>query len=145
VIAAMRRASNDSSLPGHEPARRIMKRQHFRMVADFNAADRDGDPGAAARLADILTDKFGEQKVKLDSYSPKSKGSRFPVLTRDGMIEWSTLLSATLNQVPTFAVEYVFVDLEIVESARAETAGLRKELEARRAARIAAANEEKKK
>jgi len=145
VMAAMRRASSDSTLPGHEPARRIMRRQHFRMVADFNAADRDGDPTAATRLADILTEKFGKQKVKLDSYSPKSKGSRFPVLTRDGIIEWSTLLSATLNQVPTFAVEYVFVDPEIVELARVEATSFRKELEAKRVARRAAAKEEKKK
>jgi hypothetical protein len=34
-------------------------------------------------------------KVRLDSYRPKSKGARFPVLMRDGKIEWSTVLSAT--------------------------------------------------
>jgi len=105
VITAMRAACYDPSLPGHEPARRIMKRQHFRMIADFNSADREGEPLAADRLADRLVGRFGESRVKLDSYRPKSKGARFPVLTRDGKIEWSTLLSATLNQVPTFAVE----------------------------------------
>jgi uncharacterized protein (DUF3084 family) len=122
-----------------------MKRQHFRMVADFNSADREGEPMAAARLADRLVERFGKSRVRLDSYRPKSKGARFPVLTRDGKIEWSTLLSTTLNQVPTFAVEYVFVDPEITEPARAEVGRFREELDHNRAAARAAENEEKKK
>jgi hypothetical protein len=72
IITAMRAACSDPSLPGHEPARRIMKRQHFRMVADFNSADRDGEPMAASRLADRLAERFGSGKVRLDSYRPKS-------------------------------------------------------------------------
>jgi HD superfamily phosphohydrolase len=137
VIAAMRAACNDPALPGHVPARRIIKRQHFRMVADFNAADRDGDPMAASHLAERIVERFGAERVRLDSYRPKSKGARFPVLTRDGKIEWSTLLSATLNQVPTFAVEYVFVDPEIADPARAEVSRFREELDAARAAKKA--------
>ena len=100
---------------------------------------------AASRLADRLAERFGSTRVKLDSYRPKGKGARFPVLTRDGKIEWSTLLSATLNQVPTFAVEYVFVDPEVAEPARTVVARFREELDANRASRRAAENEEKKK
>ena len=69
----------------------------------------------------------------------------FPVLTRDGKVEWSTILSATLNQVPTFAVEYVFVDPAVAEAARGEVARFRVELDANRAAIKAAKDEEKKK
>lgn len=144
VITAMRAACRDPSLPGHEPARRIMRRQHFRMVADFNSVDREGEPMAATRLADQLVKQFGQSRVRLDTYRPKSKGARFPVLTRDGKIEWSTMLSATLNQVPTFAVEYVFVDPEIAEPARAEVGRFREKLDGDRAARRAAENEEKR-
>ena len=144
VITAMRAACNDPSLPGHEPATRIMKRRHFRMVADFNAADRSGEPMAAENLKNRLVERFGERRVKLDSYSPKSKGATFPVLTRDGKIEWSTLLSATLNQVPTFAVEYVFVDPEVAEQARDEVSRFRSELDRKRVALIAAEKGEKK-
>jgi uncharacterized protein len=145
VLSAIRLACDNPAAAGHEPARRIMRRQHFRMVADFNAADREGEPMAAERLAKQLIEQFGENRVKLDSYVQKSKGARFPVLTRDGRIEWSTLLSPTLHQVPTFAVEYVFVDPEIVELARTEVARFREELDRNRAARIAAENKGKTK
>jgi hypothetical protein len=102
------------------------------------------EPMAAKRLAEQLVERFGKSRVRLDSYRPQSKGARFPVLTRDGKIEWSTLLSATLNQVPTFAVEYVFVDPEIAESVRIEVGRFREELDGNRAARRAAENEEKR-
>ena len=143
VITAMRAACSDRSAPGHEPARRILKRQHFRMVADFNAADREGEPMAAAHLAERLVEQFGQSKVKLDSYHPESKGARFPVLTRDGKIERSTRLSATLNKVPTFSVEYVFVDPEIVAPARAQVDRFRRELDRKRATEAGAENKEK--
>jgi HD superfamily phosphohydrolase len=129
AISAMRLASTDASLPGHIPARRIMCREHFRVVADFNAADRSADSGAAKRLASQLRAKFGEEAVQLDEYTQKSRGARFPVLTRDEKIEWSTRLSATLNQVPTFSVQYVFVDPRFAEEARADVAWFRSELE----------------
>ncbi len=144
VNSAMRVAAGDRGMPGHEPARRIIRREHFRMVADFNAADREGEPLAANRLATLLSEKFGPDKVKLDNYPPKSKGARFPVLTRDGKIEWSTILSATLNHVPTFSVEYVFVDPVVLTPARVEVGRFRKELDDNRAARAAALQKEKR-
>ena len=129
VISAIRLASKDPSSPGHVPARRIMRREHFRAVADFNAADRLSEPEAAKRLTTLLQTKFGGEAVELDDYTQKSRGARFPVLTRDEKVEWSTRLSATLNQVPTFSVQYVFVDPQFADAARVEVARFRSELE----------------
>jgi hypothetical protein len=137
VISAMRLASQDASRPGHEAARRIIERRHFRMVSDFNAADRGMDPMAANKLAGVLGGRFGDSAVRLDRYLPRSKVARFPVLTRDGKIEWSTKLSATLNQVPTFSVEYVFVDPQFAAAARAEVARFRDQMEISSASRRA--------
>lgn len=125
VISAMRAASQDTSSPAHIPARRIMRSEHFRAVADFNAADRLADPGAAAHLASLLRSKFGEEALELDDYTRKTSGARFPVLTQDNKIEWSTLISATLNQVPTFSVQYVFVEPSIVAAAKPDVAQFR--------------------
>jgi hypothetical protein len=110
VISAMRLAARDESAPGHVPARRILQREHFKRVADITDADRDIDPNAAEALSAQLRSEFGNEAVFTDRYTQKGKGIRFPVLTRDGGIEWSTVLSATLKRVPTFTVEYVFVD-----------------------------------
>jgi HD superfamily phosphohydrolase len=112
VISAMREASMDTSAIGHDPARRIMQREHFRRVAEITEADRVTDPDAATSLANELRAKVGTESVHMDRYTQKGSGLRFPVLTRDGKVEWSTVLSATLKQVPTFTVEYVFVARE---------------------------------
>jgi hypothetical protein len=128
VISAMRLAAGDQSAPGHVPAHRIMHRQHFRRVADITDADREIDPDAAETLASLLSDKFGEEAVFMDRYTQKGKGIRFPVLTRDGGIEWSTVLSATLKRVPTFTVEYVFVDPVYSGPAKNTVTAFREEL-----------------
>jgi hypothetical protein len=110
VISAMRLAAKDESAPGYLPARRIMQREHFKRVADITDVDRNIDPEAAEKLSAELKSTLGEEAVYTDRYTQKSKGIRFPVLTRDGGIEWSTALSSTLNHMPTFTVEYIFVD-----------------------------------
>jgi HD superfamily phosphohydrolase len=132
VLSAMRLAASDQSAAGHEPARRIICREHFKRVAEITEADRDIDPEATERLAGELTEKFGGDSVFTDRYTQKGKGIRFPVLTRDGGIEWSTVLSATLRQVPTFTVEYVFVDPARSEEAKRHVTSFRKRLQEER-------------
>lgn len=128
VISAMRLASNDESAPGHTPARRIMRREHFKRIADITDGDREIDPDAAEKLSTELVAIFGEGSVYTDRYTQKGKGIRFPVLTRDGGIEWSTVLSATLKRVPTFTVEYVFVDPLHAERGKQHVTEFRKKL-----------------
>jgi HD superfamily phosphohydrolase len=128
VLSAMRLAARDTTLAGHEPARRILNRQHFKRVAEITEADRDFDPEATGRLTGELIGKFGQEAVYTDRYTQKGKGIRFPVLTRDGTVEWSTVLSATLKQVPTFTVEYVFVDPARAEEAKRHVEAFRKKL-----------------
>jgi HD superfamily phosphohydrolase len=125
IISAMRLAAKAPDAPGHVSARRIMERRHFRLVAEITEADRAVDPNAAELLASELSNQFGEDVIYLDRYAQKAKGLRFPVLTRDGKVEWSTMLSATLKQVPTFTVAYVFVAPEHVGSARRRVAQFR--------------------
>jgi hypothetical protein len=118
VLSAMRIASADAAAPGHVAAYRILQRRHFRRVAEITGADRQMLPEAAELLAEELRTKFGPELLHMDRYTQKGKGLRFPVLTRDGKVEWSTLLSDTLKQVPTFTVEYVFVAPELADAAR---------------------------
>jgi hypothetical protein len=85
-------------------------------------------PEAAELLEKRLRAKVGAEAVHLDRYSQKAKGIRFPVLTRDQTVEWSTVLSKTLKQVPTFTVEYVFVDPLRLDEVRPEVAAIRAEI-----------------
>jgi len=128
VLSAIRVAASDPSAAGHEPARRIVRREHFKRIAEITEADRDIDANATERLASELIEKFGRQAVFTDRYTQKGKGIRFPVLTRDGSIEWSIALSDTLKQVPTFTVEYVFVDPLLSEEAKRHVTAFRRQL-----------------
>ena len=128
ILCAIRAASADPHAPGHEAARRIVKREHFRLVAEITEPDRLVAADAAELLAGELRQEFGPAVVFLDSYTQKSKGIRFPVLSRDGAVEWSTVLSTTLKQVPTFTVEYVFVAPEHVNAARKRVAQFRRRI-----------------
>jgi HD superfamily phosphohydrolase len=128
VISAMRLAAKDEASRGHIPARRIMQRAHFKRVAEITEADRDIDPDAAEKLSAQLRSNFGERAVFMDRYTQKGKGIRFPVLTRDGAIEWSTVLSSTLKRVPTFTVEFVFLDPLYSERGKEQVADFRKKL-----------------
>ncbi len=128
VISAMRLAARDESAPGHIPARRIMQREHFKRVADITDADREIDRNAGENIAIELKGEFGEGAVFTDRYTQTGKGIRFPVLTSDGGIEWSTVLSATLKRVPTFTVEFIFVDPLYSERGKRIVAAFRKRL-----------------
>ncbi len=132
VISAMRLAASDKLAAGHEPARRIIQREHFKRVADFTDGDRDIDPEIAGQLSAELKNLFRPNAVFTDRYTQKGKGIRFPVLTRDGGIEWSTVLSATLKQVPTFTIEYVFVDPSCADEAKRRVALFRRKFQERK-------------
>lgn len=128
VISAMRVAARDSSSPGHIPARRILKRQHFKRIAEITDADRELDPDASEHLSAELIEHLGADAVFTDRYTQAGKGIWFPVVTRDGAIEWSTVLSPTLKQVPTFTVEYVFVEPSLFKEAKRHVEQFRERL-----------------
>ena len=132
VLAGIRAAATDSTANGHIPASRILRRQHFRLASEVTEADRSVDADFARKLLDTLEADLDHAAVYLDEYSQKAKGIRFPVLTRDGAVQWSTELSPTLRHIPTFQVQYVFVAPEHAGAARKTVALFREQLRAKR-------------
>jgi HD superfamily phosphohydrolase len=110
VLAAIRKASSDPTLAGHDPASRISQRNHFRLVYEKNTADQKRNLRSADLIAQALEGKFGREAIRRDTYAQKSTGIAFPVLRSDGRIEVSTSSSPTLSSVPTFQIDYVFAD-----------------------------------
>ena len=117
VLSAIAKASSDKTAAGYEPARRIAKRQHFRVIYKRNPTDQQRNKLSAPLVYDALRNEFGEASFRFDKYTAKSTGINFPVLTGDGRIEQSTALSETLEKVPTFAVGTVFASKEIGKQA----------------------------
>lgn len=118
VISGLRLAAGDSSSPSHDPASRIITRQHFRLFYDRNPSDLRRNPEAGKAIYSAACDEFGKANVRYDSYSQKNVPIDFPVETRDGRIESSLTLSKTLGDLPIAAVDYVFIEPQLREKAR---------------------------
>ena len=114
VLAAIRKESKK----GSDPAMRIANRQHFKVAYSRNPGDQRLNIEASECICRSLAQKFGDTKVKLDSYEPSGSVIDFPVLQRDMRIVSSTGLSDLLQRIPTAAIGFVFVEPSIRPKAR---------------------------
>ena len=104
ITAAMRSVASDPGAPGHDPARRILERDHFRVVYQRRPEDGSFDVDAIYRATQ---DHFGAEKVRYGG-SPKRGDADFPVLDRDGSSVPALSLSPVLAELPVSRNEYVF-------------------------------------
>ncbi len=112
VTTALISAAFDSSKPGHEAARRIICREHFRVMYERNPADLAVNAESASAVFRAAVKHFGAESVRSDKYTQRGGSYDFPVLQRDGDSVSSLALSETLKAIPIFAIDYVFVEPE---------------------------------
>lgn len=117
VTAAIRAAAHREGEPGHDPASRIIHRQHFKRIYERNPLDLDRslEPGRAVYAAAVA--RYGEEKVRYDPYSKGGDSYDLPVKMSDDRIVSSINVSDTLNKVLPFAFEFVFVDRDVHKDA----------------------------
>jgi uncharacterized protein len=114
VLSAMYTACLNEANPGHDAARRIIERCHYRRVYEFNPDDLKFNPYAASAIYKELKEKFDERQLRFDHKKPKSSANNFPVLRSDNSKIVSALsLSETLNHIPPARAEFIFADPEI--------------------------------
>ncbi len=118
VMAAIWKAAQEEGAPGREHARRIVARGHFRLLYQRNPRDQARNTESVRHVFEAVTAKYGEPLVRRDSYPLEAGSLEFPVLDREGRIQSSLAMSETLSKVPTFAVDYVYVDPSLREEAR---------------------------
>lgn len=120
VLIEMRRASDDPALPGHDPARRIMRRDHYRRLYEPGPADKDRYVDPTEAIANWARDRYGGEAIR-HVHSQKGPGAlNFPVREFNGQIVASLSKSEPLMNVPTAVYEGVFIDRAHVEDAAAE-------------------------
>jgi len=112
VTAELLKAARDEGHPGHDPARRIVNREHFRLLYQRNPQDVQKNREAGMAIFEAACARFGEAAVRYDTYKESGNGLDFPVCTKDGRIESSLAMSETLKNVPIVAVDYVFISPE---------------------------------
>lgn len=128
VVVELRKAALDPKHPGHLHAKRIITRDHFKLLYTRNPDDLAINPNAGDAVYDAACDKFGAGVVRYDKYRQKGGSQYFPVLCKDDRILQSVELSDTLRKMPVVATEFVFVQNECLESAQKWLEENRKEI-----------------
>jgi uncharacterized protein len=110
VLSAIAAAAIDPTAPGHDPARRISRRGHFRKVYERNALDQRLRTDAVECVAKALRDQFGAAAVRERLIPPKQQNVEFPILLDDGSISTSRSESAIYAGFKAAAIGVVFID-----------------------------------
>ena len=76
----------DSSKAGHSDARRIVRREHFKVAYERSPADVRVNPEAGRAIFDGLRHEFGAEYFRHDRYQQSSGAPDFPVRLRNGEI-----------------------------------------------------------
>jgi HD superfamily phosphohydrolase len=118
VTAAMLKAARDPEIPGHDAARRIVCRDHFRVLYQWHPADAKVNPEAGKAVFEAARERFGGESVRHDPYSSRGGTPDFPVQMRDGTVVSSVTASSTLAKLPLLSMDYVFIEKEKLAEAR---------------------------
>jgi HD superfamily phosphohydrolase len=110
ILSAISEAAADKDKPGHDPARRIARREHYRKIYEQNALDQRDQPKAVARVAEALRKQFGEGTVREKSIPPKQQEIDFPVLLDGGEISTSRAESTIYADFKPAAIGVVLID-----------------------------------
>jgi len=119
VLVEMRKAADDPSHVGHDPAVRIVKRKHFKVLYERNPNDSEKNPECGEAVYEAACKKFRKDVVRHDRYTQKGSDVGFPVKNHDGRIVSSFAASDVLQKVPIVNIDYVFIAPEKLPDAEA--------------------------
>lgn len=128
ILVVIHKAATDPSAAGHDAARRIIAREHFR-IAYARRPDEVGARSLGTRAIGVaVADEFGAENVRYAASAGRGEPPDFPVLDRDGSSVSSLSLSEVLPKLPASRDEYVFVEPSLREHAKRWIAEHRQEI-----------------
>ena len=110
VTAGIIEAASDECCPAHEPARRLLNREHFRVLWSWDPADVERNPDAGQLVFDAACKQFGDEAVLRDRPPQRSAPIDFPVKMHDGRINSASASSSLISNFPDMPSDYVFID-----------------------------------
>lgn len=128
VLVAIQAAATNPAAAGHDPARRIARREHFRIAYSRLPDDVGARSLATAAIAHAAQEEFGAENIRYGASPRRGEPSDFPVLGRDGSSVSSLSLSEVLTKLPASRDEYVFVDPSLRDRVRSWISKHREEI-----------------
>ena len=118
VLVALEQSMLDENSESFIHFRRILNREHFKVIYQRNQKDIKKNPGAVELVYNETCKRFSGNVVRKDRYTQKGSEVDFPVLLNDGRIVSSSNESQVLEHIPLVAFDYVYVDRELEKEAR---------------------------
>ena len=118
LMSKVRRAARNSNAHGHDAARRIVDRDHFRRVYEVTPAQVYAGDDLFDEVKQALSKALGDAEIK--EYSRLGEGRpivEFPIEMSDGAIRSPGSVSETFARLPISEVAYLFVDKSVREAA----------------------------
>lgn len=128
ILVAIREAVANPSAAGHDAARRIVAREHFRIAYARRPDDVGARSLATEAIAAAAAEEFGDENVRYAASPRRGEPPDFPVLDRDGSSVSSLSLSEVLPKLPASRDEYVFVEPSLRQRAKQWIADHRKDI-----------------
>jgi HD superfamily phosphohydrolase len=109
VLSAILSASSDDSQNGHDPAHRIINREHYKLLYRKNPEDIRLNPESGRLVFETIKNIHGFEAVRRDQYTQKNSSLAFPVLCNNNRIVSSYDESEALQKLPIASFDYVFI------------------------------------
>ncbi len=108
IMGAVLRVVRERSGRAYESARRLVERDHYHLVYQWNPTDAALNPEAVDAVFRAACEQFESDHFRRDKYRPTSAGLDFPVLTKDDRVESSFKMSSVLQRIPAATFDFVF-------------------------------------
>lgn len=119
VIVGLRQSAKNPDAAGHDPARRLIHREHFKVFWERNQPDLEKNSDAGRVIFEAAVDEFGQDKVRRPPpINPRAATVDFPVLLRDDRVSSAQSESDVLQQLLPIASDAVYVEPTLRDRAR---------------------------
>lgn len=122
VWVAITAAGRNPKDTAHDPARRILERDHFKEVYRRRASDVEIYSRPGQVIADWAKSQYGSDAVRYRRPHKSGGAVDFPVRESAGTVASSTSVSETLRSLPPNTAEFVFIRPDLLSEARAALA-----------------------
>lgn len=117
VLVAIRKASADVKAPGHDPARRIMGRDHYRRLYEPTPVDSQRTLEPVAAIERWAAQRYGVDAVRRLRSTKGAGAVDFPIRAFDGRVGSSLSMSEALQNLPHATYDGVYIDDKYLEDA----------------------------
>ena len=117
ILSQIQLAAENSEAIGHDPARRILNREHFKVLYDYNPGDIKLNSDCGNLIFAAAVDKFGAASIR--RYQGKISGQEinFPIRQKNGTTASALSVSSVLTKLPSEIIDIIFVVPEKRDSA----------------------------